>query len=1142
MDLDNPGPCDSSVLTEQDLHVSSAIWEGEDRGVLKCHEHTKELKMWKLTEAQIKLVEMAGFKHLSMITDMSIDAPLISALVERWRRETNSFHMRVGEMTITLEDVFLILGLPIDGDPVIGVTSHACESICRKLLGNVPRPEHRSGRMVKLSWLRESFSRCPEDASEEQIKRSTRAYLLYLLGCTIFSSSTGNKVPVMYLQFFENFDDTKRYAWGAAALAYLYRALGNASLNGQTSICGSITLLQCWSYEHLKVGRPALENFHKSAQDFPRALKWRRKRKVYSNSKSLSVYREALDTLELSDVTFLPYIDMDNALIQEEMRKQMTIGRSSTMLICFDKAERHLPDRCLRQFGMHRSPPTPVKQWKRKSRDTYESTDLSKKMASELREWKGRRNHIIKDDLDGDESRYMDWYLNITRKLIGRPSPQPNPATQQAPPPLCNPTSQKLSPPSTTTTQQRSSPLSSSTMQILPSPIPTLTTQHRPSPVACSTTQQMSSPQPTPTSEQMLSPLPTAATQTLSSIPTPIIQQSLSPLAAPTTQQMPSPLPTHTTQQTASAPLTSITHPAPPSSSTTQQMASPLPTLATQQGSSPLPSTATERSFNPNELESTKISSLLSSENARMSAALREIAHITNDLSTEGFDSQQLQSLLKIKELLHVGYGDETEVGVEVDPRNKEVVNDDGDPDQTLLSQLHYLATACAESSQNPEPTLDEDPSHMLVSTENLSQPPVQIPLTWPVNGILTLDWIHDVMSAFEWSSWNISPSEFTSILPSSVFDSLLNSASRILHKEPNCVRIDCFEEDLSVVIVGDICGKLHDLIFLLQDAGFPSQNRIFVFNGDYIGIGGWGLETFLLLLAWKVLLPHRVYLLRGNHETKLCTSECGFEEEVMTKYGDQGKHVYRRCLDCFSKLPLASTIAGRVYTTHGGLFRSSSISIAPLRKSHKMKDSEESNHDVEMLSLGSLEELSKAKRTILDPRSSGTNSILCDALWSDPSMECGLKPNLQRGCGLLWGPDCTETFLKKSNLKLIIRSHEGPDAREKREDLGRMDEGYSIDHEVESGKLITLFSAPDFPPSQSSGERLNNKGAYIVLGPPTFDDPVFHTFKAVTLGAKIGKMEDSQANERKKHRKSEVCRKREQETEKSVKRRRYRS
>ena len=41
----------------------------------------------------------------------------------------------------------------------------------------------------------------------------------------------------------------------------------------------------------------------------------------------------------------------------------------------------------------------------------------------------------------------------------------------------------------------------------------------------------------------------------------------------------------------------------------------------------------------------------------------------------------------------------------------------------------------------------------------------------------------------------------------------------------------------------------------------------------------------------------------------------------------------------------------------------------------------------------------------------------------------------------------------------------------------------------------------------QSSGERFNNKGAYIVLGPPNFDDPVFHTFKAVTLGAKVWNM-----------------------------------
>lgn len=50
---------------------------------------------------------------------------------------------------------------------------------------------------------------------------------------------------------------------------------------------------------------------------------------------------------------------------------------------------------------------------------------------------------------------------------------------------------------------------------------------------------------------------------------------------------------------------------------------------------------------------------------------------------------------------------------------------------------------------------------------------------------------------------------------------------------------------------------------------------------------------------------------------------------------------------------------------------------------------------------------------------------------------------------------------------QLIIRSHEGPDAREKRPGFGGMEEGYTVDHVVESGKLITLFSAPDYPQFQ---------------------------------------------------------------------------
>ncbi|KAL9241500.1 hypothetical protein vseg_015608 [Gypsophila vaccaria] len=379
--------------------------------------------------------------------------------------------------------------------------------------------------------------------------------------------------------------------------------------------------------------------------------------------------------------------------------------------------------------------------------------------------------------------------------------------------------------------------------------------------------------------------------------------------------------------------------------------------------------------------------------------------------------------------------------------------------------------------------------------------PAAEFPIEWPESGTLTLKWVINLMSTFDFSSRNLKPSDLPTVFPVHVFDKLILCGSKILHKEPNCVRIERLCGNETVVVVGDVHGQLHDVIRLIIEAGYPGHDRLFVFNGDYVDRGAWGFETFVLLLAWKILYPDKVFLLRGNHESRYCTSVYGFEKEVMTKYGDQGKHVYRKCLGCFEGLPLATVIAGRVYTAHGGLFRS--VTAAPSRKAkgkkRNRKISVNSEDDVDgKLTLGSFDELLKARRAVLDPPWQGPNLIPGDVLWSDPSMSPGLSPNSERGIGLLWGPDCTEAFMKKFNLKLIIRSHEGPDAREKRPDLGGMDQGYTIDHVVESGKLITLFSAPDYPQFQATQERYKNKAAYIVLKPPNFDTPEFHTFEAV--------------------------------------------
>lgn len=156
--------------------------------------------------------------------------------------------------------------------------------------------------------------------------------------------------------------------------------------------------------------------------------------------------------------------------------------------------------------------------------------------------------------------------------------------------------------------------------------------------------------------------------------------------------------------------------------------------------------------------------------------------------------------------------------------------------------------------------------------------------------------------------------------------------------------------------------------------------------------------------------MPNRVFLLRGNHETGFCTSLYGFEQEVNSKFGDQGDMVYKKCLECFKYLPLASIISSCVYTAHGGLFRS--LRVAPLRRSKRNK--------TKKLELGSLEDLSKVNRFLIDVPYEDP-SLLSDVLWSDPSKKGGLVDNKDRGMGLSWGPDCTEAFLKQSKLKVKL-------------------------------------------------------------------------------------------------------------------------
>lgn len=53
---------------------------------------------------------------------------------------------------------------------------------------------------------------------------------------------------------------------------------------------------------------------------------------------------------------------------------------------------------------------------------------------------------------------------------------------------------------------------------------------------------------------------------------------------------------------------------------------------------------------------------------------------------------------------------------------------------------------------------------------------------------------------------------------------------------------------------------------------------------------GAWGVEVLALLMAYKWLLPHNVFLIRGNHESNIITQVYGFAAELKAKYGKAAK------------------------------------------------------------------------------------------------------------------------------------------------------------------------------------------------------------------------------------------------------------
>eukprot|EP00397_Hematodinium_sp_SG-2012_P015626 GEMP01015918.1.p1 GENE.GEMP01015918.1~~GEMP01015918.1.p1 ORF type:complete len:567 (+),score=104.87 GEMP01015918.1:511-2211(+) len=266
----------------------------------------------------------------------------------------------------------------------------------------------------------------------------------------------------------------------------------------------------------------------------------------------------------------------------------------------------------------------------------------------------------------------------------------------------------------------------------------------------------------------------------------------------------------------------------------------------------------------------------------------------------------------------------------------------------------------------------------------------------------------------------------------------LISRATEILHTEPNIVKL----KD-PITVVGDIHGQFYDLLKLLDLGGEPGGPTQYLFLGDFVDRGSFSIEVLIILFAYKVMHPKRIWFCRGNHECRQMTAFFNFRDECEYKYDVE---VYNSFMLAFDALPLGAVINGKFLALHGGL----------------------SPKWVTIDDAGLIDRFSEPPR----------EGIFCDMLWSDPSEspeedpgksrkhdKDGFAKNDVRGCAWFFNYNAAMSFIERNSLLSVIRAHEA------------QLEGYKM-HKMNEAtgfpSVITIFSAPNYC------DVYGNKGAIL--------------------------------------------------------------
>jgi hypothetical protein len=146
-------------------------------------------------------------------------------------------------MTVTLQDVAMLFGLPLDGTPIgpIVVPADWDEQLLHRFDGVLQPAEGEPEQFgfhdrhgPPKAWLSQfRAERLTDDAEDWRVLRHLEAYLLWLFGWVLFTSSHHDTVDRHFVHYttqiaYAPLEAIPQYSWGSAVLAATYRALCDA--------------------------------------------------------------------------------------------------------------------------------------------------------------------------------------------------------------------------------------------------------------------------------------------------------------------------------------------------------------------------------------------------------------------------------------------------------------------------------------------------------------------------------------------------------------------------------------------------------------------------------------------------------------------------------------------------------------------------------------------------------------------------------------------------------------------------------------------------------------------------------------------------------------------------------------------------